>query len=176
MDNIKVGLIGSGFIAEPHLYSLNLLPNVDIAGICSRNEITAKSLIKKYNLDKNIFMSYEELLKLDIDAVSVCLPNYLHKDVTVDLLGSGKHVLIEKPMTSTSAQAEELLNIAEKKGLKIFVDHTFVYTGAVRKIKDVIKVIKEMGHQCSRTHFDFLSIKTDLDLQTIRKILLKMEK
>ena len=114
MDNIKVGLIGSGFIAEPHLYSLNLLPNVDIVGISSRNEITAKTLIKKFNLDKSILMSYEELLKLDIDAVSVCLPNYLHKDVTVDLLGSGKHVLIEKPLACNISESQEMLDrIAE---------------------------------------------------------------
>jgi predicted dehydrogenase len=142
MDNIKVGLIGSGFIAEPHLYSLNLLPNVDIAGISSRNEITAKTLIKKFNLDKSIFMSYEELLKLDIDAVSVCLPNYLHKDVTVDLLRSGKHVFIEKPLARNISESQEMLDIEKASHRKIFYCENNMYAPSFTRAK---KIIEEGG-------------------------------
>jgi predicted dehydrogenase len=68
----------------------------------------------------------------------VCTPVDTHFKIAKAALEAGKHVLIEKPMTSSSAEAEELINLAEQKNLKIFVDHTFLFTGAVRKIKEVV--------------------------------------
>jgi predicted dehydrogenase len=73
-----------------------------------------------------------------VDIVAVVTPVWTHFDLAKAALENGKHVFVEKPFTSTSAQAEELIELAERKNLKIMVDHTFLFTGAVRKIKQLI--------------------------------------
>jgi predicted dehydrogenase len=74
----------------------------------------------------------------DIDAVAIVTPVFAHHELAKAALLEGKHIFVEKPFTSTSAQARELVDLAEKKNLRIMVDHTFLFTGAVRKIKELI--------------------------------------
>ena len=88
---------------------------------------------------------YKEIIHdPDIDAVAICTPVFSHYEIALAALKAGKHILIEKPMTSTAAQAEELINLAEQKNLTILVDHTFLFTGAVGKIKELVEN-KEIG-------------------------------
>jgi predicted dehydrogenase len=75
----------------------------------------------------------------DIDAVAVITPVSTHYELAKRALQNGKHIFVEKPFTATVAQAAELIELAEKKNLMIMVDHTFVFTGAVRKIKEIIE-------------------------------------
>ncbi|UCF64023.1 MAG: Gfo/Idh/MocA family oxidoreductase [bacterium] len=82
---------------------------------------------------------YKEIINdPKIDVVAICTPVFSHFEIAVAALKAGKHILIEKPMTSTTAQAEELINLAEQKNLTILVDHTFLFTGAVQKIKELV--------------------------------------
>ena len=82
---------------------------------------------------------YMEIIKNpDVDLIAVCTPVFTHYEIALQALTAGKHVFIEKPMTATAEQAEELVNLAEQKGLHIFVDHTFIFTGAVKKMKQII--------------------------------------
>jgi predicted dehydrogenase len=74
----------------------------------------------------------------DIDAVAVVTPVWTHFELAKKALQNGKHVFVEKPFTSTSQQAEELIELAAKKNLQIMVDHTFLFTGAVKKIRDLV--------------------------------------
>jgi predicted dehydrogenase len=74
----------------------------------------------------------------DVDAVAVITPVLSHYELAKKALENGKHVFVEKPFTATRAQAEKLIDLAAQKGLKIMVDHTFLFTGAVNKIKQVI--------------------------------------
>jgi predicted dehydrogenase len=74
----------------------------------------------------------------DIDAVAVITPVWTHYELSKAALQNGKHVFVEKPFTSNSAQAEELIDLANRKNLKLMVDHTFLFTGAVRKIKALL--------------------------------------
>ncbi|MFQ5796944.1 MAG: Gfo/Idh/MocA family protein, partial [Candidatus Bipolaricaulia bacterium] len=74
----------------------------------------------------------------DIDAVAVVTPVWTHFELAKKALQNGKHVFVEKPFTCTVAQAEELIELADRKDLKIMVDHTFLFTGAVRKIRQLI--------------------------------------
>ncbi len=84
--------------------------------------------------------NYKEIIDdSSIDAVAICTPVFTHFEIASAVLQAGKHILIEKPMTGTSAEAQQLLELAEKNKLKILVDHTFLFTGAVRKIKETIK-------------------------------------
>ena len=75
----------------------------------------------------------------DIDAVAIITPVWTHFELAKAALENGKHVFVEKPFTSNVAQAEELINLAARKNLQIMVDHTFLFTGAVRKIKQLIE-------------------------------------
>ena len=70
--------------------------------------------------------------------MAVITPVWTHFELAKAALENGKHVFVEKPFTSTAAQAEELIELADKKNLKIMVDHTFLFTGAVRKIRQLI--------------------------------------
>lgn len=79
-----------------------------------------------------------KVIEGDCDIVVIATPVDTHYTIGVRALEAGKHIWIEKPFTSTSAEAEALIELAEKKNLKIFVDHTFIYNGAVRKIKELI--------------------------------------
>jgi predicted dehydrogenase len=102
---------------------------------------------------------YKEILNdKEIELIVVCTPVFTHYELAKAALDAGKHVLIEKPMTSTSAQGEKLLELAEKKGVKVFVDHTFLFTGALRKMKDVI----ENGEVGDLYYFD--SVRVNLGL------------
>jgi predicted dehydrogenase len=74
----------------------------------------------------------------EIDAIAVVSPVWTHYELTKAALENGKHVFVEKPFTSTGAQGEELINLATQKNLKIMVDHTFLFTGAVKKIRQLL--------------------------------------
>lgn len=78
------------------------------------------------------------LLATDIDAVAIVTPVSYHYELAKKALQNGKHVFVEKPFTATSSEAEELIELADRRGLQIMVDHTFLFTGAVRKIKQLI--------------------------------------
>jgi len=81
----------------------------------------------------------EVLTATDIDAVAIVTPVWTHFELAKAALENGKHVFVEKPFTSTSAQAEQLIELAERKNLRIMVDHTFLFNGAVRKIKELVQ-------------------------------------
>ena len=82
----------------------------------------------------------DELIKdPEVDAVAIATPVFTHHELAKKALEAGKSVFVEKPFTYTIAEGEELVELAEKKKLKIMVDHTFLYTGAVRKIKQLIE-------------------------------------
>jgi predicted dehydrogenase len=82
---------------------------------------------------------FDQILKSpDIDAIAVVTPVWTHFDLAKAALENGKHVFVEKPFTSSSAQAEELIELAARKNLKIMVDHTFLFSGAVRKIREIV--------------------------------------
>src|SRR6185437_14038003 len=74
----------------------------------------------------------------EIDAIAVITPVWTHFELAKAALENGKHVFVEKPFTSTVGQAEQLINLAEQKNLKIMVDYTFLFTGAVRKISQLL--------------------------------------
>jgi predicted dehydrogenase len=91
-----------------------------------------------YPFIKGIKDPLELIRSTDVDAVAIVTPVFAHYELAKAALLAGKHIFVEKPFTSTSAQARELVDLAAKKKLKIMVDHTFLFTGAVKKIKELI--------------------------------------
>jgi predicted dehydrogenase len=107
-------------------------------GICDQSP-TARKRIQSANPGIPVYSDHNELVSSpDVDAIAVITPVWTHFDVAKAALENGKHVFVEKPFTSSVAQAEELINLAEQKNLKIMVDHTFLFTGAVRKIRKLL--------------------------------------
>jgi len=138
MKKVKVGVIGSGFIAEHHCYSYSLLPNVEIIGISSLLEDQAKDLMKKFNIPGDPLKDYNDLLKIECDAISVCLPNFLHKDVTIDVLNTGKHAFVEKPLARYVSEGNEMLDAAKSANRKIFYCENNMYAPTFSKVKEII--------------------------------------
>ena len=138
MTKIKVGLIGSGFIAGHHALSYNMLPDVEIVGVSSLLEDQAKELMKKYNISGEPIKDYQELLKMDCDAISICLPNFLHKEVAIAALESGKHIMIEKPLARNGEEGKSIVDAAKKAGKQIFYCENNIYAPAFKKVKQTI--------------------------------------
>ena len=136
---INVSVIGVGYWGPNIIRNFVANSRTNIEFCCDLKEERLSAIRKIYPSLKTTRDYHEIITNPNVDLVAICTPVFTHYEIAKAALEAGKHVLIEKPMTSTSQQSEELLNIAEKKKLKIFVDHTFVYTGAVRKIKELIK-------------------------------------
>jgi len=139
MKKLKVGIIGSGFIAEHHCIAFSLLPHVEIVGISSINEEEAKGLMKKYGVSGEPYKDYKGLLKLDCDVISACVPNFLHKDITINILNSGKHALVEKPLARNIAEGVEMLDVEKSSNRKIFYCENNMYAPSFSKVKEIIE-------------------------------------
>jgi predicted dehydrogenase len=135
---MNIGIIGYGYWGPNLVRNFSSLQNCKVSSIAEAN-ISRHELILKHYKDVKIYHSAEELIKdISIDAVVIATPVFSHYPLAKLALENGKHVLIEKPMTSSSAHAKELIEIALRKNLSLMVDHTFLYTGAVQKMKELV--------------------------------------
>jgi predicted dehydrogenase len=135
---IRVGVIGYGYWGPKIVRNLRSVEHAQVASICDANP-AAQQRAKHAYPDLRVTADPDELLcAADIDAIAVITPVWTHFELAKTALENGKHVFVEKPFTSTSGQGEELVELAEKNGLKIMVDHTFLFTGAVRKIRQLL--------------------------------------
>src|SRR5215831_10669953 len=134
---IRVGVIGYGYWGPNVVRNLHGLDSTRVEMVCDGNSNALARFRKAYPGIRTVSDCKELLRSPDVDAVAVITPVWTHYELAKMALENGKHVFIEKPFTSNSAQAEELVELAERKKLKIMVDHTFLFTGAVRKIKEL---------------------------------------
>ncbi|GGH79290.1 putative dehydrogenase [Pullulanibacillus pueri] len=118
MNTIKVGFIGTGGMAQVHAGQLMALEEAEIVAIADVSEEARERFISKFGLLKaEEFSEYEEMLeKVALDAVVICSPHTLHFQQATDVLNKGLHVLIEKPMTCSSEEAEQLIATAKASG------------------------------------------------------------
>ncbi len=127
MDRIvKVGIIGCGGIANgKHMPSLHALPNVQMVAFCDLIEERAKEAAAKYGVpDAKVYTDYKELLKdEEIEVVHVLTPNRSHADISIDALHAGKHVMCEKPMAKTAADARRMVAAAKETGKKLTIGY-----------------------------------------------------
>jgi predicted dehydrogenase len=142
---INIGVIGYGY------WGPNVARNFHAcagARLTSISEISEKRLALARSHYPSIKASadYHDLVRSeDVDVVAVVTPVSTHYQLAREALLAGKHVFVEKPFTATSGQARKLIDLAERKGLRIMVDHTFLFTGAVRKMREIIDS-GEMGN------------------------------
>ena len=106
--------------------------------VCDRNSKVFDKVQRAFPSARMLSDVRDACVAPDIDALAVVTPVSTHYELVKRALQNGKHVFVEKPFTETVAQAEELIDLAAQKGLTLMVDHTFIFTGAVRKIKELI--------------------------------------
>jgi len=110
---LKVGIIGAGTIGKVHAEAYQATGEAELAAVCDIDAARTAALADKYGAKAHCG-DYHELLKTDVDAVSVCVGNVLHKEVALAALAAGKHVLLEKPMAMNVAEAAEIADAARK--------------------------------------------------------------
>lgn len=136
---LRVAVIGCGSIAKNrHLPEHSNNPNVEIVAVCDIVEERAKGAADK--CQAKAYTDYKDLLANEqIDAVSVCLPNYLHAPVSIAALNAGCHVLCEKPMATSREEAEQMIEAAERNNKKLMIGHNQRFVASHQKAKHLIE-------------------------------------
>jgi predicted dehydrogenase len=137
-DVVRVGVIGYGYWGPNIVRNISALDGCELVAVCDRSPVALRRASKAYPGVQMTTDANDILRAPNIDAVAVVTPVWTHFELAKAALNNGKHVFVEKPLTSTSAQAEELIELAERKNLRIMVDHTFLFSGAVRKIRQLV--------------------------------------
>jgi predicted dehydrogenase len=136
---VRIGVIGYGYWGPNLVRNFAEASGVELAAVSDLDPAKLELVKKRYPTAK-VSTRYQDLLEDDdIDAIAIATPVRTHFELGMAALQAGKHLWLEKPMTETAEQASQLVAEAEKRGLVLLVDHTFVYTGAVRKIGEIIK-------------------------------------
>ena len=135
---MKFGVIGYGYWGPNIVRNLMSLEGSEVLAIAEISPHARLRAQKAHPGVQVVASASEVICSPEIDAIAVVSPVWTHYELTKTALENGKHVFVEKPFTSTSAQGEELIDLAAQKNLKIMVDHTFLFTGAVKKIKQLV--------------------------------------
>lgn len=155
---IRVGVIGYGYWGPNVVRNLQGIDYARVVAICDKNQNSLKRVKQAYPEIRTTADSSELVTSTDIDAIAVITPVWTHFELAKAALENGKHIFVEKPFTSNTEQADQLIDLAEKKNLTIMVDHTFLFTGAVRKIRQLL----EEGTMGSLYYYDSTRVNLGL--------------
>ncbi len=155
---VRAGVIGCGYWGPNVIRNLASLDGCELWAVCDLDPARLDGLRKRYPAVRTTTDSQALLADPDLDAVAVCTPIHTHFPLASAALRAGKHVLVEKPLTDSVETAEMLVEMAEARGLTLQVDHTFVYSGAVRKIREII----DDGQLGDLLYFDSVRINLGL--------------
>lgn len=155
---MKVAVIGAGYWGPNLIRNFAALDEVDGVIACDHDEGRLAKMRKMFHGIETCTDENEAISNPEVAAVAIATPVSTHFDIARRAIEAGKHCFIEKPMTASVAEGEELLDLAAKNGVTLFVDHTFVYTGAVRKMKEII----ESGRLGDIYYFDSVRINLGL--------------
>jgi predicted dehydrogenase len=135
---VRVGLIGYGYWGPNLLRNFAELPGSQVAAVCDLSSERLELVRRRYPAVRTTTNWLDLIGDPSIDAIAVATPVSTHFDLASEALRAGKHVLVEKPLTANSEQALGLMEEAARHKRVLMVDHTFVYTGAVRKIRELV--------------------------------------
>ena len=135
---IRIGVLGYGYWGPNIVRNLRGVDGCEVATVCDRSPAALARVAQAYPDVATTTDASEVMTSPKIDAVAIVTPVHTHFELAKSALQHGKHVFIEKPFTATTAQAEELIELAARRNLTIMVDHTFLFTGAVRKIRQLM--------------------------------------
>ncbi len=135
---IKVGVVGFGYWGPNLVRNCVEHDDIEVVRVCDMDAQRLKGVTRRYpNIQTTT--SFDDLLKDDIDAVIIATPVATHARLAKKAFLAGKHVLLEKPIAASLQEAQELVDLSRKAGKVLMVDHVFVYTPAVKKIKDICR-------------------------------------
>jgi predicted dehydrogenase len=155
---LKIGVIGYGYWGPNLVRNFTASPRTHVVAVADRDAARRGAVTALYPWIRTCPEADEVLRDPEVDAVAIATPLFTHFPLAKAALNAGKHVLVEKPLASSVAECEELTQLAQAKGLALMVDHTFVYTGAVRKVREVI----ESGQLGRILYFDSVRINLGL--------------
>ncbi len=155
---MKIGVVGFGYWGPNLVRNFQATPSVE-GLVCYDASEKRLAIAKQKFPSLEVAKTYDDLLaRKDVTAIAIATPVSTHHALGMKALNAGKHLLLEKPMAESVEQCKQLVDLAEKKKLVLMVDHTFVYTGAVRKIKELV----ENGRLGEIMYFD--SVRVNLGL------------
>lgn len=155
---ISIGVIGYGYWGPNLVRNFMTNPGTRVVCVCDRAPARLEKVKALYPSVKITSLPEELIADSSIDAVVIATPVAGHFDLAMAALKAGKHVFVEKPMTTTSVHALQLIEEAARRKLTLLVDHTFVYTGVVRKMRELIKA-PSFGHP---SYFDSTRVNLGL--------------
>lgn len=136
---ISVAVVGCGYWGPNLIRNFSTCPDTRLVAVCDRDVTRLQKVAAQYPAVETVRDLDELLGRSDIDAVAIATPVRMHAAMAMAALHAGKHVLVEKPLAGSVADAEKMVRLAREKGLTLMVDHTFVYGGPVRKMKELIE-------------------------------------
>src|SRR6266705_4807544 len=135
---IRIGVIGYGYWGPNIVRNFHTHEKSEVVLVCDKST-KCQERLRKAHPSISFTMDANDILKSpNIDLVAVVTPVWTHYELAKEALENGKHVFVEKPFTCSTQQAEELIELADRKNLKIMVDHIFLFTGAVKKIRQLV--------------------------------------
>jgi len=134
----NVAVIGCGYWGPNLVRVFSTLDGCTVRALCDLDPERAASLQRRYPATRTCTDARAVFDDPEIDAVAICTPVHSHYPLARAALETGKHVLLEKPLAHSAAAAEKLVRLAEDRHLTLQVDHTFIYSGAVRKIREIV--------------------------------------
>ncbi len=135
---LNIGVVGYGYWGPNVARNFHAAAGANLVAVSDISEKRLALAQNQFPFIKGLRNPLDLIRSAEVDAVAIVTPVFAHYEMAKAALLAGKHIFVEKPFTSTSAQARELIDLAAQKNLRIMVDHTFLFTGAVKKIKQVI--------------------------------------
>ncbi len=140
MTELRIGVIGCGKIADvSHVPGFAALRGVRIAALCDQDEKRMADLCRRHGLDATMCTDVRSMLRCGVDAVAVCTPNDLHYPMTMAALKAGAHVLCEKPIAPTLAQATRMIDAARRAGKVLQINQTLRYLPLYATLADLVR-------------------------------------
>jgi predicted dehydrogenase/nucleoside-diphosphate-sugar epimerase len=158
---VRVGLAGTGYIADFHARAIRLLPATELVAVCDSNIRRAQAFADRWRVAA-AHESLESMLQNDrLDCVHVLLPPDLHYAAARSVLEAGAHVFAEKPLTVSTQQADELLRLSTEKSLRVGVNHNMLYSGAFRRLREAVRggILGPLDHVVLRYFLDLGPIR-----------------
>jgi UDP-N-acetylglucosamine 3-dehydrogenase len=138
MDRINVAVIGMGSMGKNHVRVYSELPYANLVAICDSNKENLKQISDSYKA--NTYTDYKEMLeKENIDEVSICVPTKLHKNIALEVIKNKINLLVEKPIATTTEEAKEMIDSAEKNKVKLMIGHIERFNPVIVELKKRIK-------------------------------------
>jgi predicted dehydrogenase len=136
---IRIGVIGYGYWGPNLVRNFADVQSAQVTMVADRRPDRLTQVVRRYPSVRTTTDAAELIASADVDAVVIATPVEYHFEAAMMALRAGKHVLVEKPIASSSDQAERMIDEARRRNLVLMVDHTFVYTGAVQKIRELTR-------------------------------------